>query len=199
MPSRSVLAVTLVFGAILCTNMPAQAQRQTPSGGDMEAIRPGVSVSIKEWSLPMRGEHPHDPFASVDGSIWYTGQMASLLGRLDPKTGEFKEYRTKTPNSGPHGLVADKNGDIWFTANLQGYIGRLNPNTGGITEYRLPDRAARDPHTPVFDHAGVLWFTVQSANMVGKLVPCALWHSGEFRRHSFLCGIRHKQVGAHRS
>src|SRR5262245_7897508 len=63
----------------------------------------GVEVSIKEWVVPTSGSHPHDPLATPDGSIWYTGQMANLLGRLDPRTGEFKEYRLKTPQSGQHG------------------------------------------------------------------------------------------------
>jgi hypothetical protein len=44
--------------------------------------------------------------------------------RLDPKTGAFKEYRTKTPDSGPHGLAADKDGNIWFAASFQGYTGK---------------------------------------------------------------------------
>jgi hypothetical protein len=57
-------------------------------------------------------KHPHDPLAAADGSIWYTGQMASTLGRLDPKTGVFKEYHTSIPNSGPHGLVADQIFDV---------------------------------------------------------------------------------------
>jgi virginiamycin B lyase len=54
--------------------------------------------------------------------------------RLDPMTGAFKEYRTKTPDSGPHGLAADKDGNIWFAASFQGYIGKLDPKTGTITE-----------------------------------------------------------------
>jgi virginiamycin B lyase len=131
----------------------------------------GVEVSIKEWIVPTPGSHPHDPFAAQDGSIWYTGQMANLLGRLGPKTGEFTEYRLKTPESGPHGLVADKDGNIWFTANFKGYIGKLDPKTGEISEYPMPDPKARDPHTPVFDQKGTLWFTVQGGNMVGRLVP----------------------------
>jgi hypothetical protein len=49
-------------------------------------------------------------------------------------TGAFKEYRTKTPDSGPHGLAADKDGNIWFAAIFQGYIGKLDPKTGTITE-----------------------------------------------------------------
>ena len=27
---------------------------------------------------------PHDPLAASDGSLWYSGQMANVLGRLDP-------------------------------------------------------------------------------------------------------------------
>lgn len=130
-----------------------------------------LTVSIKEWIVPTPGSRPHDPLATADGAIWYTGQMANVLGRLDPKTGSFKEYRAPVPDSGPHGLVADNAGDIWFTANFKGYIGRLEPKTSTFTEYRLPDPAARDPHTPIFDQKGTLWFTVQNANMIGKLVP----------------------------
>jgi virginiamycin B lyase len=134
-------------------------------------IVPGrVSVTFQEWKLPTPGTRPHDPLAAPDGTIWYAGQMASLIGHVDPKTGDIKEYRTSTPRSGPHGLVMDKQGNIWFTANFKSYIGKFEPATGKFTEYPL-DRAARDPHTPVLDRNGKVWFTVQSANMVGRLDP----------------------------
>lgn len=89
-----------------------------------------VDVSIKEWVVPTPGSRPHDPALGADGSIWYSGQMANVLGRFDPKTQQFKEYHPKTPGSGPHGLVADKDGNIWFTSNFKGYIGKLDPKTG---------------------------------------------------------------------
>jgi len=75
-----------------------------------------LSVQITEYEVPTPKSRPHDPALAPDGSLWYTGQGANKLGRLDPKTGEFKEYPLKTPRSGPHGLVADKDGNIWFTA-----------------------------------------------------------------------------------
>jgi virginiamycin B lyase len=132
-------------------------------------IIPGnVDVSFQEWKLPTPGTRPHDPLAAQDGTIWYSGHMANLLGHIDPKTGAIKEYRTNTPMSGPHGLVMDKQGNIWFTANFKAYIGKFEPATGKFTEYPL-DPEARDPHTPIFDQKGTLWFSVQGANMVGKL------------------------------
>jgi len=135
-------------------------------------IIPGnVRVNIKEWDVPSLGSRPHDPLPASDGSLWWTGQWANVLGRLDLKTGAMKEFPLKTPKSGPHGLVEDKTGNIWFTANSAGYIGKLNPKTGEVTEYPMPDKAARDPHTPLFDRKGMLWFTVQQGNFVGRVNP----------------------------
>ncbi len=131
----------------------------------------GLKAPISEYDLPTPHSHPHDPAVAPDGSLWYTGQAANTLGRLDPTTGRIREYPLKTKNSGPHGLVADTDGNIWFTANSKGYIGKLDPKTGEVTEYHLPDPRARDPHTPVFDQHGILWFTVESGNLVGRLDP----------------------------
>jgi virginiamycin B lyase len=160
-PQDQVAVVT----QYLAKNFPEQPKPDA-------VVLPGsAQASIQEWPVPTPGSRPHDPLAATDGSIWYTGQFANVLGRFDPKTGQFKEYQLKTPQSGPHGLVEDKDGNIWFTANFKGYIGKLDPKTGAVTEYPMPDPAARDPHTPIFDQQGILWFTAQSANMVGRLIP----------------------------
>ena len=123
---------------------------------------------VQRVDLPTPGSRPHDPLAPSDGTIWYTGHMASLLGHIDPATGTIKEFHPKTPNAGPHGLVQDKDGNIWFTENFKAKIGELFPRTGEFKEYDLPAEA-RNPHTPIFDQKGTLWFTVQGANMVGRL------------------------------
>jgi virginiamycin B lyase len=130
-----------------------------------------AKVSIDEWQVPTPGSRPHDPLATADGALWYTGQMANVLGRLDPKSGQFKEYALKTPHSGPHGLVEDRDGNIWYTGNTGALIGKLDPRTGAVTEHKMPDPDVRDPHTLIFDRAGILWFTAQNANRVGRLDP----------------------------
>src|SRR5438445_13652794 len=130
-----------------------------------------LNVEIKEYDVPTPRSRPHDPALAPDGSLWYTGQAANKLGRLDPKTGEFMEYPLKTPGSGPHGLVADQQGNIWFTAISGGYVGKLAPKTGEVTEYRAPGDTEIDPHTPAFDHDGILWFTNEETNYIGRLDP----------------------------
>jgi virginiamycin B lyase len=52
------------------------------------------------------------------------GQTANVLGRLDPKTGQFREYHLRSPHTGPHGLVEDKDGNIWFAGNNLALIGK---------------------------------------------------------------------------
>jgi virginiamycin B lyase len=127
-----------------------------------------ATVNFKEWAVPTLGSRPHDPLAMPDGMLWYTGQFANRMGRVDMKTGEFKEYPLPE-QSGPHGLTGDKDGNIWFTGNSGGYVGKLNPKTGEVTQYKT--EGARDPHTPIFDQKGILWFTAQSANMLGRIDP----------------------------
>jgi virginiamycin B lyase len=135
-------------------------------------IVPGpVKVSMKAWQVATPGSRPHDPLAAKDGSLWYTGQMANVLGRVDPKTGKIREYPLKTPHSGPHGLVEDRQGNIWYTGNTGALVGKLDPKTGAVSEYQMPDPEAKDPHTLIFDKAGILWFTVQNANRIGRLDP----------------------------
>lgn len=142
-------------------------ERPKPSA---KLIPGSAKVIIKEWVVPTPGSRPHDPLATADGAIWYTGQFANTLGRVDPTTGTIKEYHL-TPKTGPHGLTADNNGNIWYAGNFNSRIGKLNPKTGELTEYSMPNPAARDPHTPIFDQKGILWFTLQGANMIGRLIP----------------------------
>ena len=73
-----------------------------------------AKAALARWGV--RGFNPKlrkavdklEGLATPDGALWYTGQMANILGRLDPSTGAIKEYPLKTPASGPHGLVDDK-------------------------------------------------------------------------------------------
>jgi virginiamycin B lyase len=155
-------------GAVLAIGMAAgiASRAAAPEEGVAE-----LKVTIREWDVPTKGAHPHDPAVGGDGALWFTEQLQNKLGRVDPKTGIFKEYSLKIEDSGPHGLVADSNGNIWFTGNGKGYIGKLDPRTGAVSEYKMPDAKAEDPHTAVFDSHGMMWFTVQVGNMVGRLDP----------------------------
>ncbi|MGZ5033056.1 MAG: virginiamycin B lyase family protein [Usitatibacter sp.] len=179
----TVLRMMTNHGAVIAPGdlgpMKAYLVKTYPVQGRPAAVViPGPeNVSMKSWQAATPGSRPHDPLAARDGFLWYTGQMANVLGRIDPKTGKVKEYRLKTAHSGPHGLAEDKDGNIWYTGNTAALIGKLNPKSGEVTEYKMPDPEAKDPHTLIFDKSGILWFTVQNSNRIGRLDP----KSGEIK------------------
>ena len=134
-------------------------------------ISDNIDVKFDDWMTPSKPAYPHDPAVAPDGSIWYTAQRASTIGRFDPATGQFKEFALPTPNSGPHGLQPDASGNIWYTGNAAGLIGMVDAKTGKVTEYKMPNPKAKDPHTIAFLRDGRIFFTVQAGNFIGTLDP----------------------------
>ena len=126
-----------------------------------------VDIEIEEWMVPTLGQRSRDPVEAPDGSIWWTGMWASLVGRLDTQTGEFREY-TLPPDARPHSIVPDESGFIWYLGNSNGTVGRLNPLNGEIREY---DTGLADPHTGLFHTNGYFYFTAQHAGAVARLDP----------------------------
>jgi virginiamycin B lyase len=142
-----------------------------PRPGRAPVLVPGdVTVTFREWTVPTLGQRSRDPLQTKDGTIWWNGQFISLIGRLDPRTGEMREYELPR-DARPHSIVDDAAGNIWYMGNGNGTIGKLVPATGEITVVKMPDPGARDPHTGIFDGNGTLFFTLQQSNMVGRFVP----------------------------
>jgi len=140
-----------------------------PKPGRAPTLVPGdVTVTFREWIVPTLGQRSRDPLQRPDGTIWWNGQFISLVGSLDPRTSEMREYKLET-DAKPHSIVDDAAGNIWYMGNGNGTIGKLVPKTGEITIYKMPDPAARDPHTGIFDKNGTLFFTLQQSNMIGRM------------------------------
>jgi len=134
--------------------------------GQRPTLVPGEHVvEFKEWIMPTLGQRSRDPIEGPDGAIWWTGMYASLIGRLDPETGDMQEYLLP-PAARPHSIIPGPDGNIWYMGNSNATIGRLNPQTGTITEYKT---RGKDPHTSIFHPNGKLYFTSQQANMLGRL------------------------------
>lgn len=149
------------IAAYLAEHLPAKKTR-TPT-----LIAGDVEIDIQEWQAPTLGQRSRDPVEAPDGSIWWTGMWASLVGRLDPKTGEMEEYKLPV-SARPHSIVPAADGSIWYTGNSNGTIGKLDPATGQITQFTT---TASDPHSAAFHPNGKLYFTAQNSNMLGMLDP----------------------------
>ena len=127
-------------------------------------------IAFREWQTPTPGSRSRDPIQAADGTIWYAGQWTNLIGRINPATGEMKEYPLPA-NAKPHTVTLDAKGNVWYAGNGNATIGYFDPKTEKITEFKMPDPQAKDPHSMIFDAKGTLWFTMQLSNRVGRLDP----------------------------
>ena len=106
---------TVSFLALLAGLQPSSVTRE-PERPATSAVAP----TIVEYRIPRARNFPHDPAVGPDGIVWYTDQVNSFIGRLDPATGEITDYPTPTPGSGPHGIEAGPDGMVWYTAQPHG-------------------------------------------------------------------------------
>ena len=116
-----------------------------------------------------RTQEPHfDP----DGNVWYTDRsIPNRIGRVDPRTGEFKDFMMPDPKADPHGLTVDRAGNVFWAETVGFHLGRLDPKTGSMIRYPMDStgqsKGARG-HTPVVDSKDNVWFTVIAGDMLGK-------------------------------
>jgi virginiamycin B lyase len=130
---------------------------------------PAVAAEVSYFDVP-QGDHPHDVAPAPDGTVWYTGQRAGVLGHLTPDTGEVERIPVGE-GSAPHGVIIGPDGAAWVTDGGLNAIVRVDPVTHEVKTWKLPkDRANANLNTPAFDGRGRLWFTGQSG-IYGRLNP----------------------------
>ena len=89
-----------------------------------------------------RGDHAytwlHDTVVEPQsGNVYYSDQYTNILGQINPKTGEVKEF--SIPNirpgklPGTQQMSVDKLGNVWVGVNGQGAIARFSPKLQRIT------------------------------------------------------------------
>jgi streptogramin lyase len=90
-------------------------------------------VIITEYDLPDAGRLPHDADLDDKGMVWYNDFREPLIGRLDPKTGESKEWSFPPlkPGFPPGTLSAEFGFDrlFWIPRFRQAGITSFDPRT----------------------------------------------------------------------
>jgi virginiamycin B lyase len=114
---------------------------------------------------------PHGLAEDKDGNIWFTGNGASMIGKLDPKTGVTTEYKMPDPSvKDPHTLNFDQNGILWFTAQQANVIGRLDPKSGDIKLVTSPTPRSR-PYGLMINGNGIPVVVEFGANKIAAVDP----------------------------
>jgi virginiamycin B lyase len=126
-----------------------------------------ATMQFTAWPTPTPNSYPHGLAVGPAGHVFYTGQRANLLGRLDPIAGQISsEYPAMTDPHTPHFHM----GAIWFTAQTGNRYGRLDPGTGMITLWNVPTANAR-PYGMDDAPNGHLWIALFGTNKLGEVDP----------------------------
>ena len=129
------------------------------------------AAEVSYFPVP-EGDHPHDVAPTPDGAVWYTGQSAGVLGRLDPNTGKVERIALGQ-GSAPHGVIVGPDGAAWVTDGGLNAIVRIDPSTREVKTWPLPvSHANANLNTSAFDGKGRIWFTGQ-AGVYGRLDPAS--------------------------
>jgi len=148
-------------------------KNETPIPLDEQALSKAQYV---EYKLPLDDARPRrwvqEVHIDFEGNVWYTERtLPNAVGRLDPRTGEVKEWQLPDPAADPHGLTVDSEGYVYWAEVKQPYLGRLNPRTGEMERFPFDETGELGRlggHTPVLDSEENVWFTVIYGDALGK-------------------------------
>ena len=133
---------------------------------------------MREFPLKEPDSGPHGLVADKSGAIWFTAQAKGYIGKLDPASGEVREYIPKSAGRiDPHTPIFDKNGVLWFTAQAANLIGRLDPSSGEFALLSPPTKDAA-PYGLVFGADGALYVAEFGANKIARVDPATAAHRG---------------------
>jgi len=135
-------------------------------------------VIITEYNLPDSGRLPHDADLDDKGMVWYNDFREPIIGRLDPRTGEAKEWHLESlkPNFPPGTLSIEfgPGGYLWIPRFRQGGITRFDPGTEkfktwpDLPEYNT-DHAIEAQVAPAPD--GTVWYPSGDNLKIYRLDP----------------------------
>jgi len=107
-----------------------------------------TKVIVTEYDLPRPNAEPHDAAPDKSGMIWYQDFAEGIIGRLNPMTGETKEWKDETPTPGfPPGFQAlewDAQGNMWLGRHDWNSITKFDLKTEKFTDFPLPSGVKAD-------------------------------------------------------
>jgi len=135
-------------------------------------------VIITEYDMPDPGRLPHDADLDGKGMVWYNDFREPLIGRLDPRTGETKEWRMPPLKPGfPEGTLSIEfgpDGYLWIPRFRQGGYTRFDPRTEKFQTWLVPaeynDARAIQPQVAAAPD-GTAWFPGGESLLIFRVDP----------------------------
>jgi virginiamycin B lyase len=107
--------------------------------------------------------------ATPDGMVWYVDYQRGFVGRLDPATGQTKEWQSPGgPQSRPYAITADGDGRLWVTET--GQVKKLVGFDPKTEQFFANIPVSNNIRHMMFHAAtNTMWFGTDS-NTIGRIV-----------------------------
>jgi streptogramin lyase len=138
--------------------------------GYQKTVRPfssdALNIVYVEYDMPAPSRMPFSAAPDKNGFLWIPDfGLANKITRLDPKTGEMKDFSIPFPGTGGvHSAVPAADGSVWLAEQGSNRIGRWDPVTEKITEFQdayLPGKEGIEDggskHTVRTEPSGKVW------------------------------------------
>jgi virginiamycin B lyase len=126
-----------------------------------------MNIKYVEYDMPGPSRMPFSATPVAGGMVWIPNfGVANKITRLNPVTGEMKDYDAPNPTAdGVHSVIGGPDGRVWFAEQGTNQLGMWDPKTDKITQYqdeRRPDErpeSGGSKHTTRVDPDGYVWST----------------------------------------
>jgi streptogramin lyase len=104
------------------------------------------------------------------GILWTSSLEVGMLSRLDPRTGETKEYFPPGV-AGMRGMAVDAHDNVWFSDFYYHRLGMFDQKTGQFKFYTPPTRGAGAYGVVADPKTGYIWYGDQIGNYITRFDP----------------------------
>lgn len=130
---------------------------------------------LEVWPVPTARSRPYGIEVDRNGIIWALEFLGNKIIRLDPTTGNVREYPHPrlADDPGLRRMALDSQGRIWFGEHEFGSIGLFDPRTETWRSWRAPAPGGRPIEIYSFnvDQNDVVWLSHFGANYIGRFDP----------------------------
>jgi streptogramin lyase len=105
-----------------------------------------TKVIVTEYDLPRPDSQPHDVVMDAAGMAWYCDFGEGFVGRMNPHTGEVKEWQDPEVKPGyPGGFQEcemDREGNLWFTRHEYSSFGEFVTKDEKFMNWSVPPESS---------------------------------------------------------
>jgi streptogramin lyase len=132
-----------------------------------------TKVIVTEYDLPRTEAEPHDASPDKSGMVWYEDFAVGIVGRLNPMTGEVKEWQDPSTKpgfpAGFQGMDWDAQGNLWLGRHDWNSIAKFDPKAEKFSDFPFASGVKADFVSITGD--GKVWAKDNGSDSVYRVDP----------------------------